>query len=382
MKNPLIRVLSICGAFLAVALASTAAQAALTSVETTPPYRTISNEQLIPLAATATSDKGKATITWTFDSAVDAEITIDPGAAAAPSPVSVPASAVDGGLTNVTKIQLSLTRSVPVQLADLKNTVTLKTRATGTGTFADAGTQATFTVYVDTVIPNAPGGISADGADEVLLVTWDAPSKTSDIEVITSYIVTYSDNDFSALSEPEVAALSSKTVEAVGDLKTTLDGLENGKTYYVTVRSVDWVGNVSPFPKTDGGAILTASGQPVITMSLSELAGEKGGCFIATAAYGSYQEPHVKLLRDFRDRILLRSEAGSRFVAWYYRASPAYALWIAKHDAARAAVRVFLLPLYGFAYLMLHPLWALLAGMLLLGIGAARYALPRREVAQ
>jgi hypothetical protein len=42
--------------------------------------------------------------------------------------------------------------------------------------------------------------------------------------------------------------------------------------------------------------------------------GGGGGCFIATAAYGSLVEPHVKILRDFRDRFLKTNIAGKSFV--------------------------------------------------------------------
>jgi len=41
------------------------------------------------------------------------------------------------------------------------------------------------------------------------------------------------------------------------------------------------------------------------------------GCFIATAAFGSYVEPHVMVLRDFRDRFLLFNSIGKGFVRLY-----------------------------------------------------------------
>jgi hypothetical protein len=45
----------------------------------------------------------------------------------------------------------------------------------------------------------------------------------------------------------------------------------------------------------------------------------KKGCFIATAAMGSYDDPLVFELRDFRDNWILKKSWGNKFVNWYYK---------------------------------------------------------------
>ncbi|MDO8282311.1 MAG: CFI-box-CTERM domain-containing protein [Thermodesulfovibrionia bacterium] len=83
-------------------------------------------------------------------------------------------------------------------------------------------------------------------------------------------------------------------------------------------------------------------------------ADNKSGCFIATAAYGSLMEPHVKILRNFRDRFLITNEIGNSFVQTYYKYSPPIADFIAKHATLRAMVRWSLLPLVGMSWSLLY----------------------------
>ena len=74
-------------------------------------------------------------------------------------------------------------------------------------------------------------------------------------------------------------------------------------------------------------------------------------CVIATATFGSEVSPAVQFLRNFRDRLVLSTTAGSAFMqvfnAWYYSFSPSVAQFIANNDPIRAPIRVMLYPLLG-----------------------------------
>lgn len=78
------------------------------------------------------------------------------------------------------------------------------------------------------------------------------------------------------------------------------------------------------------------------------------GCFIATAAYGSHDAPPVRMLRAFRDRVLLANGPGRAFTAWYYRTSPALAAWLNDHPALKPVVRLALEPVVAAATVLLY----------------------------
>jgi hypothetical protein len=80
--------------------------------------------------------------------------------------------------------------------------------------------------------------------------------------------------------------------------------------------------------------------------------------------------PHVKILRDFRDRFLLDNSAGQAFVEFYYAYSPPIADFIARHNHLRKLVRLSLLPLVGVSWVVLTagPVVTLLVLLLLLAL--------------
>lgn len=89
-----------------------------------------------------------------------------------------------------------------------------------------------------------------------------------------------------------------------------------------------------------------------------------GGCFIATAAYGSYLAPEVKVLREFRDNYLLPHRAGKQLVEFYYQISPPIAEYIQQRERVRTAVRWALTPV---VYAVKNPI-TMLACILFIGL--------------
>ncbi|MDP2854707.1 MAG: C1 family peptidase [Smithellaceae bacterium] len=104
--------------------------------------------------------------------------------------------------------------------------------------------------------------------------------------------------------------------------------------------------------RDDRGVVSSASALTAFTAA-SPVPGSKGGCFIATAAFGSPMAGQVEILRQFRDRYLLTNNLGQKFVVWYYRNGPTAANWINDKPLTKAAIRAALYPLIGFSFLLI-----------------------------
>jgi alpha-tubulin suppressor-like RCC1 family protein len=104
------------------------------------------------------------------------------------------------------------------------------------------------------------------------------------------------------------------------------------------------------------------------------------GCFIATAAFGSYFHPYVSILRSFRDTFLIPHTIGRSFIAWYYHVSPVIADRLRHSEILKAAVRISLLPLVGLGYLCLKV--GLINGIFMLLIAGAMVFITIRKTLQ
>jgi len=69
-----------------------------------------------------------------------------------------------------------------------------------------------------------------------------------------------------------------------------------------------------------------------------------GGCFVATAAYGTPMAEEIQILREFRDEYLLTNPAGQALVGLYYRVSPPIAEFITEYPSLKPIVRAGLVP--------------------------------------
>ncbi|MFX0202564.1 MAG: CFI-box-CTERM domain-containing protein [Candidatus Hodarchaeota archaeon] len=136
----------------------------------------------------------------------------------------------------------------------------------------------------------------------------------------------------------------------VGDvIQYTVWGLEPETRYYLALTAYDTSWNESDFSWEVSG--ITGDDPPPPVQTDSEDGHSEWGCFIATAAYGSYLNSHVKNLRDFRDKFLISNSLGRKFVRLYYQYGPRIANHIEKYDFLQLLSRQALLPLIGISSL-------------------------------
>lgn len=109
--------------------------------------------------------------------------------------------------------------------------------------------------------------------------------------------------------------------------------------------------------------------------SANQEGGGGSGCFIATAAFGSYLERELVVLRRFRDQQLLTTQAGRVFVELYYEYSPAVARVISRYEILRVLTRVSLTPV---VYSVNYPAESVFLLLLLVMIALMTFFTRRR----
>ena len=70
-----------------------------------------------------------------------------------------------------------------------------------------------------------------------------------------------------------------------------------------------------------------------------------GGCFIATAAYGTPFANEIDVLREWRDKTLQTTIPGKSFVKTYYKYAPRVAKYIENREFLKGLTRLILYPL-------------------------------------
>ncbi|MBI4842745.1 MAG: S8 family serine peptidase [Nitrospirae bacterium] len=226
--------------------------------------------------------------------------------------------------------------------------------AVAVGAVTDSGAEADFTNWHPELMDLWAPGVdifSSTGASDSSFASWSGTSMAAP-HVTGTYALFKQDTPGITVDEV-LEALSS-----TGDFVTTSekDPICTGP---MTEERVIQIGD--------------AMGVAPAAVSIGESSGGGGGCFIATAAYGSYLAPEVNILKRFRDSYLMTNHAGRWFVNIYYKYSPPAAEYISRHDSLRLTARGLLTPV---VYSIKYPYAPALALLLLL-IAAYRKKVKR-----
>jgi immune inhibitor A len=155
---------------------------------------------------------------------------------------------------------------------------------------------------------------------------------------------------------------SGSGIEPNGTYSTIISGLSAGEhNYYFYFE--DGEGGVARMPPsgTYPGPTVSGGEEQQQTQDDDEEGDDRDvslvqwDCFIATASYGTPMAKEVGILCQFRDRYLITTPLGEKFVMLYYRTSPPIADFISKHSLLRKCVRLMLKPIVKIAKKTLSP---------------------------
>ena len=226
-----------------------------------------------------------------------------------------------------------------------------------------------FPLTYDTAGPAAPEDITVLTGSKKVIVSWKK------LDAASEYVVIYWNGNSSTSSGGTDLDGGSSDEEcniaggfAEGDdfdldritfisdstplTKLQIDGLTNGSSYNFAVLSLDEAGN----PSNVSNVVCAI---PEETSDFWEIFDAAGGddsdgayCFIATAAFGSYSHPIVKILRNFRDSFLTKLPGGHSAVKAYYAVGPALAAAVDENSFTRSLIAGLLSIFAGFTVLL------------------------------
>lgn len=130
----------------------------------------------------------------------------------------------------------------------------------------------------------------------------------------------------------KAALLSPRDIDIQNNLRVIRDSPDVPRTRQTSI-----------FGASDAIAGGVAAGAAV---GISEMA---GACFIASAAYGGYQDESVIALQWWRDAVLAKSHPGRKLISLYYKTSPGIAKWISGSETRKKITRGMLMPMVIYA---------------------------------
>ncbi len=197
--------------------------------------------------------------------------------------------------------------------------------------------------------------------DEDVLITFGVtdPQRRTDILKLIDFLYQANDNPagFDIYMSQDGINWNALTLDGFGDQ------FNYGGRVMKSSDNTMYVGTANPFY---GCQVWT-----VKDVAPSGSSGGGGGCFIATVAFGSPLAKQVGILKQFRDRFLMKNIAGRKFVGWYYKNGPIAASFMMRHPYAKFFVRIMLYPLVLICWLWVSGLigyFLVLTGICISGI--------------